>query len=165
MQALSAALSLWFHRYLNHNLDEPLVRAISTNSLLKILPAGDFGIELTKETRRIFLYGATCNNNKHTYNMTTVTLHNTTCDSVETESIPSGLKYRQKCTFIRQISNFRTNLLCHILHDLSGSDVASRLSYHKSHWNLSCIFIRIPVPKRLVVDLVNLLIRYSHVLC
>jgi hypothetical protein len=50
---------------INHNLDEPLVRAISTNSLLKILPAGDFGIELIKETRRIFLYGVTCNNNEH----------------------------------------------------------------------------------------------------
>lgn len=52
--------------YPDHNLDEPLFRAIATNSLLKILPDGDFGIELTKETRLIFLYGATCNNNKHT---------------------------------------------------------------------------------------------------
>jgi len=49
---------------INHNIDEPLVRAISTNSL-NILPAGDFGIELIKETRRIFLYGVTCNNNEH----------------------------------------------------------------------------------------------------
>ena len=50
---------------INHNLDEPLVRAISTNSLLKSLPAGEFGIEIIKETRRIFLYGVTCNNNEH----------------------------------------------------------------------------------------------------
>jgi hypothetical protein len=31
-----------------------------TSSLLKIFPAGDFGIEFIKDTRRIFLYGATC---------------------------------------------------------------------------------------------------------
>lgn len=34
--------------------------ALLANTLLKIFPVGDFGIELTKATLRIFLYGATC---------------------------------------------------------------------------------------------------------
>lgn len=38
----------------------PSIRCLA-NSLLRIFPAGDFGIELTKKTLRIFLYGATCN--------------------------------------------------------------------------------------------------------
>lgn len=46
----------------NYNFDEPPERAESTNSLLKILPAGFFGIALMKATRLIFLYGATCKN-------------------------------------------------------------------------------------------------------
>lgn len=49
----------------NYNLDEPLDSAESTNSLLKILPAGFFGIALMKATRRIFLYGATYENKTH----------------------------------------------------------------------------------------------------
>ncbi|KAF9601211.1 hypothetical protein IFM89_017396 [Coptis chinensis] len=44
----------------DHNLAEGADRARSISSLLKIFPAGDFGMELIKATRRIFLITSGC---------------------------------------------------------------------------------------------------------
>lgn len=49
------------HNNTFHNLDAGLERACCMSSLLIIFPAADLGIEMVKATRRIFLYGATCN--------------------------------------------------------------------------------------------------------
>ena len=48
----------------NHNLEEELKVTIFLKSFLNNFPAALFGKELTNVTRLIFLYGATCNQEK-----------------------------------------------------------------------------------------------------
>jgi len=131
------------------------------------LPAGDFGIDLMKETRRIFLYGETCNNNKHILKQYG-TRKNTNYDLFTETSrfytlLLLNIIIHSPNILILEHMVSEPHLLCHKLHDLICSDVASRLSYYKGNWNLSCLFIRIPVLKRLA-DLVNLVTRPSHVI-
>lgn len=50
---------IFMETLISYSLLEPWDRACLASSLLRILPAGDLGIVSIKETRRIFLYGAT----------------------------------------------------------------------------------------------------------